>query len=47
MVCTGLADFDEIWQCDAYWHPSADRPLKFQIFKIQDGGSRHRENKKL
>ena len=28
-----LTDFDEIWQNDAYWPPSAERPLKFRIFE--------------
>jgi len=42
-----LTDFDEIWHDDAYWPPTADRPLKFDFFlEIQDGGSRHFENHK-
>jgi len=40
-----LSDFDEIWHGDAYWPTTADRPLKFPIFEIQDG-SRHFENHK-
>ena len=30
-LCNRLNDFDEIWQDDAYWPPTADRPLKFWI----------------
>jgi len=25
--------FDEIWNDDAYWHPTADQPLKIRIFE--------------
>ena len=32
-LCNRLTDFDEIWHDDAYWPPTADRPLKFLIFK--------------
>jgi len=46
-LCNRLADFDEIWHDVAYWPPTADRPLKFRILKIQDGGSRHVENHKI
>jgi len=45
-LCSRLTDFDEIWNDDAYWPPTAERPLKFRIFEIQDGGSRHLENHK-
>jgi len=45
-LCNCLTDFDEIWHDDAHWPPAADRPLKFRIFEIQDGGSRHFENHK-
>jgi len=38
-----LTDFDEIWHGDAYWPSTGDRPLKFRIFKNQDGGGRHLE----
>jgi len=31
-LCNRLTDFDEIWHDDAYWSPTADRPLKFWIF---------------
>jgi len=26
-------DFDEIWQGDADWPPTGERPLKFRIFQ--------------
>jgi len=42
-----LTDFHEIWHDDEYLPPTADRPLKFRIFEIQDGGSRHLENHKI
>ena len=46
-LCNRLTDFNEIWQDDdAHRLPTADRPLKFRILKIQDGGSRHLENHK-
>jgi len=45
-VCNRLTDFDEIWHDDAHWRFTAERPLKFLILKIQDGGSRHFENHK-
>jgi len=45
-VCNRLTDFDENWHDDAYWPPTAERSLKFRIFEIQDGGSRHLENHK-
>ena len=32
-VCNRLTDFDEIWHNDAYWPPTAERPLKFRILK--------------
>ena len=32
-LCNRLTDFDEIWQDDAYFPPTADRPLKFRIFE--------------
>jgi len=32
-VCNRLTDFDEIWHGHAYWPPTAERPLKFQIFE--------------
>jgi len=39
-----LTDFDGIWQVDANWPPTGDRPLKFRFFfKNQDGGGRHPE----
>jgi len=38
-----LTDFDEIWFSDAYWTRTADVPLKFRIFEIQDGGGRYLE----
>jgi len=41
-----LTDFDEIWRDDADWPPTPEIPLKFRIFEIQDGGSRHVENHK-
>jgi len=41
-----LTDFDEIWHDVAYWPPTAERSLKFRVFEIQDGGSRHVENHK-
>ena len=42
-----LTDFDEIWHDGAHWPPTADRLLKFRIFKkIEDGSSRHFENHK-
>ena len=46
-LCNRLTDFDEIWHDDAHWPPTVDRPLKFWIFEIQDGGSRHFENHKI
>ena len=45
-LCNRLTDFDEIWRDDAYWPPTAERPLKFRIFEIQHGISRHLENHK-
>jgi len=45
-LCSRLTDFYEIWQGDAYWLLSANQPLKFRIFKIQDGGGRHLKNHK-
>jgi len=45
-LCNRLTDFDEIWHDDAYWSLTADRPLKFEILKFQDGGSSHLENHK-
>ena len=35
----GLSDFDEIWHNDAVLSSWPFRPLKFEISKIQDGGS--------
>ena len=32
-LCSRLTDFDEIWQDDAYWSSTAERPLKFRIFE--------------
>jgi len=32
-LCSRLTDFDEIWYDDAYWPPTAERRLKFRIFK--------------
>jgi len=32
-VCNRLTDFEEIWHDDAYWSPTAERPLKFRIFE--------------
>ena len=32
-LCSRLTDFNEIWHDDAYWPPTAERPLKFQIFE--------------
>ena len=31
-LCSRLTDFDEIWHDDAFWHSTAERPLKFRIF---------------
>jgi len=31
--CNRLTDFDEIWQDDAYWSSTAERPLKFRFFE--------------
>ena len=45
-LCNRLTDFDEIWQGDANSPLTADRPLKFRIFEIQDGGGRNPENHK-
>jgi len=45
-LCSRLTDFYEIWQGYAYWLLSANQPLKFRIFKIQDGGGRHLKNHK-
>jgi len=45
-LCSRLTEFDEIWHDDAYWPSTAERPLKFGFFKIQDGSSRHVENHK-
>jgi len=45
-LCNRLTDFNEIWQVGAHWPPTADWPLKFRIFEIQDGGGRHLENHK-
>jgi len=42
-LCNRLTDLDEIWHYDAYWPPTADRPLKFRIFESEDGGGRHVE----
>jgi len=42
-LCNRLTDFDKIRYSDAYWPPTADLPLKFQIFKIQNGGRRYLE----
>jgi len=36
-----LTDFDEIRYDDTHWARTVDRPLKFLIFEIQDGGGRH------
>ena len=36
-----LTDLDEIWQDDAHRPFTADRPLKFRIFEIQDGSGRY------
>jgi len=38
-----MTDFDEIWQDNAHCPQQGDRPLKFRIFKIQDGGGHHLE----
>ena len=32
-LCSRLTDFDEIWQEDAHWPSTAERPLKFRIFE--------------
>ena len=32
-LCSRVTDFDEIWRDDAYWPPTAERPLKFRIFE--------------
>jgi len=32
-LCNRLTDFDEIWNDDAYWPPTVERPLKFRIFE--------------
>jgi len=32
-LCNRLTDFDEMWHHDAYWLPTAERPLKFRIFE--------------
>jgi len=45
-LCNRLTDFDEIWYSDAHCPLTADRPLKFRICEIQDGGGRHLENHK-
>ena len=42
-LCNHLTDFDKIWYSDTYWPLTADLPLKFQIFEIQDGGGHHLE----
>ena len=39
-----LTDCDEIWHGDANWPPTGNRPLKFRIFEIQDGGGRNLKN---
>jgi len=33
-ISNRLTDFDEIWNCDANWLPTGDRPLKFRISHI-------------
>ena len=43
-LCNRLTDFDEIWHDDAYWHPIAERPLKFRIFENSRWRQRHLEN---
>jgi len=40
-----FTDFDEFWHSDAYCPSIGNRPLKFQIFKNQDGGGHHLEEK--
>jgi len=37
-----LTDFDEIWQGDAHWPRTWDRPLKFRIF--ENPGRRNESN---
>jgi len=32
-LCNRLTDFDKIWHNDAYWPPTAERPLKFRMFE--------------
>jgi len=39
----GLTDFDQIWHGNAVRPSRAVRPLKIEIWKIQDGGRRHLE----
>ena len=39
-------DFVEIWQDDVVRPSLTPRPLKCEIFKIQDGGGRHLEKSK-
>jgi len=41
-----LTDFDEIWQDDAYWSCTAERPLKFRIFENSTWRQHHLENHK-
>jgi len=41
-----LTDRHKIWYDDAVWPSWAFRLLKFQNFKIQDGGGRHLEKSK-
>jgi len=37
-LCNGSTDRHVIWLGDAYWPSKPDGQLKFQLFKIQDGG---------
>jgi len=32
-LCSRLTDFDESLHNDAFWSPTAERPLKFRIFE--------------
>jgi len=43
----GSSDFDKIWHTDAVRPFWLFRPLKFEISKIQDGGSRHLKKSKI
>jgi len=36
-----MADFDEVWQCDASLPSELRQPINFAILKIKDGGSGH------